>query len=147
MFDDEDLDHLELHRIGWQWFQAHAQQRMQIVGFWFVAMSFLTTGAVLAYVNTKLIPSLLVQMCIALTSLLFLFLDLRTRELIGYGEHLMSAAEARLADEYRMPEVKIVAEMHTNKRKTVSYRVLFSALYGGAVLISMSTAVLTVAAV
>ncbi|WIY07089.1 hypothetical protein QRX60_25740 [Amycolatopsis mongoliensis] len=144
MPDEEDSKDFDLHRIGWQWFQAHAQQRMQIVGFWFVAMSFLTTGAVLAYVNAKLVPSLLVQICIALASLLFLFLDLRTRELIGYGERLMAAVEARLAGEHGVPEIKIVAEMHTKKRKTVSYRLLFSALYGGTALISLSTSVLTV---
>jgi hypothetical protein len=126
---------LRLHAIGWQWFQTHAQQRMQIVSFWFVAMSFLSTGAVVAYANEQFGAAAMVAGAVVITSALFLLFDLRTRELISYGERLMAAAEASLAPLTSIPQVQIVGTMHTSNRKQVSYRTLFTALYGTAIVL------------
>lgn len=143
MFDGARPDPLKVHEIGWQWFVMHAEQRMQIVGFWFVAMSFLTTGAVLAYVNGRLGASLLVQLCIASSSVVFLLLDLRTRELIGYGERLMAAVEGAASEELSIPEFELV-DAPRSARRVLSYRVLLSVLYGGAAAISLLTSTITV---
>jgi apolipoprotein N-acyltransferase len=137
---------LEIHQIGWQWFQTHAQQRMQILGFWFVSMSFLTTAAVLAYVNGRLEASLLVQICVLVSSVLFLLFDLRTRELIGYGESLMATVESKIAAAIDIDEIAFVAQMHSSKRRTISYRLLLTLLYGTAMAASSTTSVLTIAA-
>lgn len=143
IFDDAKPDPLKVHELGWQWFTMHAEQRMQIVGFWFVAMSFLTTAAVLAYVNARLGASLLVQLCIAASSLVFLLLDLRTRELISYGERLMAAVERSTAAAFGIPELVLVDGPRRAPR-LLSYRVLLSVLYGGAAAISLVTAAITV---
>ena len=127
---------LKFHEIGWHWFQLHAQQRMQIVSFWFVAMSFLTTADVLAYVNKRYGAALIVSSGIVIASVLFLLLDRRTRELISYGERLMAAAELKLSAT-GPPELSIVSQMHTANRREISYRVLFTSLYGGAVLLGL----------
>jgi hypothetical protein len=130
---------LQVHEIGWKWFSLHAQQRMQIMSYWFVAMSFLTTGAVLAYNNNLHLATAIVCLAIALASVLFLLYDLRTRELIAYGERLMELAEQELSTEGI--DVRLVGGMHASHRRTVSYRTLFSALYGGAALLAILSSI------
>ena len=134
---------LKLHAIGWQWFNLHAQQRMQIVSFWFVAMSFLSTGGVIAYAGQQFGAALLVASSIVLASAIFLILDLRTRELISYGEHLMEAAETSLHSLVPVGELLIVGRMHSSNRKQISYRTAFTLLYGGAGLLGLLAVVFT----
>jgi len=139
-------DALKLHTVGWQWFSLHAQQRMQIVSFWFVAMSFLSTGAVIAYAGGKFGAALLVATSIVLASVVFLLLDLRTRELISYGERLMARAEQHLYSELQVQELVIVSNMHSSGRAQVSYRTTFTALYLGAAALGLLSALFSIRA-
>lgn len=120
------------YSMGWDWFQLHAQQRMQLLSFWFVAMSFLFSGAVMAFVGDS--PSIGVVICIAIvaSSVVSYFLDLRTQELIGYGERLMSSAEEAFQEASGWPNIELATQMHDTRRTTISYRILFMNLYLGA---------------
>jgi len=132
-----------LYDMGWQWFKLHAQQRMQIVSFWFVAMSFLCTAAAVVYSAKQYGATLLISSAIVLSSILFLLFDFRTRELISYGEQLMAAAEKQLSQLVKVSELVIVSDMHSFKRRTVSYRTLFTLLYGSASALGLFSIVLS----
>lgn len=131
----------KLHAAGLEWFKTHANQRMQLVNYWFVAMSFLTTAVVLAFAARSFGAALVVSGCIAFASLVFLFLDMRTRELISYGESLMEATELELFKASKLVETKMVVNMHSSKRRRTSYRVLFTLLYSGAGLLGLFGAI------
>lgn len=120
---------------GWalSWFQGHANQRMQLVNFWFVAMSFLITGAIIAdAAGGKWLP-VVIGAGAAGSSVVFYRLDKRTQELIRYGEEVMAMLEQRAAAEGSIA-FSLAFGMHDVNRRAGSYRVLFAALYlGGAI--------------
>lgn len=125
---------------AWGWFQLHAQQRMQLVSFWFVAMSFLATGAIVAYTSGYPGACALACWAIAAASILFFLLDLRTQELIGYGERVMAGLEAKVAKGQGLQDFRLASAMHDVNRIHVSYRTLFAILYLGTSVLSVTSA-------
>lgn len=82
--------------IVWDWFELHSQQRMQVLGFWLVALG-LVTGAYaqLLVANVRLAAAVVAFMGSGV-SCLFLLLDRRTRRLI-------KIAEAEMVEETSTP--------------------------------------------
>lgn len=119
-----------IHDMGWRWFQLLAQQRMQLVSFWLVAMSFLSTGAIVAYSEEQYAATILVLGAVIGATFVFWFFDLRTQELLSRGEDLMAQAESDLQESYGDSNLRLVQGMHGGGR--VTYRRLFAALYWGA---------------
>ena len=75
-------------------------------------MSLLVAAAVEALSSDRPFVACAVGVMIALSSLSFFLLDLRTQELIAYGETLMAATEARIAANSGVAEVAFVSAMH-----------------------------------
>ena len=117
--------------MGWRWFQLLAQQRMQLVSFWLVAMSFLSTGAIVAYNAQQYAATILVLSAVIGATCVFWLFDRRTQEMLSRGEDLMGQAESDLQESYGDPNLCLVQGMHAGGRAT--YRRLFTALYGGAI--------------
>lgn len=117
------------------WFTTHAQQRMQLLNYWFVAVSFLTTSSILAASASHLAVAKIIDSALIIASVLFYGLDVRTQELIAYGERAMSAIEQRSNSEGDSTDSFRLADgMHLQNRRAPAYRWLFAALYWGAAL-------------
>ena len=83
---------------AWNWFALHSAQRMQLVNFWLVAVSFLAAAFVQARTAHMLAVSVGVCVAGALASVSFFLLDVRTRQLVGVAEAALQRLEAdRLA--------------------------------------------------
>ncbi len=118
-----------LHAMGWEWFKLLAQQRMQLVSFWFVAMSFLTTGAIVAYASENYAAATLVFIAVIGSSIIFFLFDRRTQELLKRGETLMVQLEPILSRPDDKVAVHLADGMHESRE--VPYRALFRTLYLG----------------
>ena len=125
-------DRMSIYEAGWRWFEVHAQQRMQLISFWFVAMSFLSTGAAVAYSEGEFGATLLISLAVVGASILFQLLDQRTQELIKYGEEVMRQIEESWEEDSSHAALRLVSGLHDSNRSRISYRVLFSSLYFGA---------------
>ena len=91
---------LEPGSYAWNWFALHSGQRMQLVNFWVVAVAFLVSAFVQARANDLIFVSIGVSAAGAGTSVAFLLLDRRTRELI----HAAEAALRRIEESWEATE-------------------------------------------
>ena len=137
----EDASVLALHGIGWQWFSLLARQRIQLVSFWFVAMSFLTTSGMSAYTTDHAVAAMGVCGAMAGSSVVFFLLDRRTRGQLALARRLLEDAEHRIASHYDLASAEIAVNLHRLQSGDVPYRYLFGWLYGGAALLSVAAVV------
>lgn len=70
---------------AWNWFALHAGQRLQLVNFWLVAVAFLASAFVQARSNHLFAIAFGVCVTGAVSSLAFMRLDVRTRQLVEPG--------------------------------------------------------------
>ena len=128
----------ELHRVGWDWFSLLARQRIQLVSFWFVAMSFLTTAGMTAYTSDRAVAAMGVSVAMTGASAIFFLLDRRTRGQLALARRLLEDVERRIASHYHLASAEIAVNLHRRQRGDVPYRYLFGWLYGGAGALSLA---------
>jgi hypothetical protein len=131
----------ELHRVGWDWFSLLARQRIQLVSFWFVAMSFLTTAGMTAYTRGFSVAAMGISLAMAGASVVFYLLDVRTQGQLASARKFLEDVEREIAARAHLPSAEIAVKLHAQRRGHVPYRYLFAWLYGGASLLSAAALV------
>lgn len=134
----EDASLFALHSVGWGWFSLLARQRIQLVSFWFVAMSFLTAAGMTAYTSEHVVAAMGVSVAMAGASMVFFLLDRRTRGQLALARRLLEDVERRIASHYHLASAEIAVNLHRRQRGDVPYRYLFGWLYGGAGALSLA---------
>lgn len=114
---------------AWNWFALHAGQRLQLVNFWLVAVAFLAAAFVQARASHLTAIALGVSVTGAVSSLAFMRLDVRTRQLVRVAEDALSVFEkentAAGADEaFELTKASRLAR----DRSFDSYRVIIQGL-------------------
>jgi hypothetical protein len=82
-----------LQSYAWNWFALHAGQRLQLVNFWLVAVAFLAAAFVQAKASHLTAIAFGVSVTGAVSSLAFVRLDVRTRQLVRVAENALSVFE------------------------------------------------------
>lgn len=129
---------LVAHQIGWQWFSLIARQRIQLVSFWFLSMSFLTTAGMQAFTNDRYGAAMGVAGAMAGASAVLFFLDVRTRNQLKRSRLCLDAVEKRIARQSGIQEADIASHLHDRGQMEPSYKLLFAVLYGGAFCLSLA---------
>lgn len=119
---------------SWAWFSLHATQRLQMLNFWLVSVSFLTAAFTAAVVNDKPHAAFFVGVAGAALSFCFHRLERRTRRLIIIAERALSRFEIRLAETTGVSELALVSAAETEKEPFSSYAVVIRTMQGFAVL-------------
>jgi hypothetical protein len=79
---------------AWNWFALHAGQRLQLVNFWLVAVAFLAAAFVQARASHLVAIAFGVSLTGVVSSLAFMKLDVRTRQLVQVAENALRSIEA-----------------------------------------------------
>lgn len=79
---------------AWSWFALHAGQRLQLVNFWLVAVAFLVSAYVQARSNHMPVIAFGVSVAGIVSSVAFMRLDVRTRQLVQVAENALRHFEA-----------------------------------------------------
>ena len=124
---DEDFSRVALDH-AWGWFSMHAAQRMQVVGFFFVGVAFLTSAYTFALNADRPEASAVIAVAGALVAFLFRRLDIRTRELVKAGEAAMRESEKRLKNVTGIAEIELVDAVETPQTPFTSYGQVIAAL-------------------
>ena len=82
-----------MQSYAWNWFELHAGQRLQLVNFWLVAVAFLAAAFVQAKASHLTAIAFGVSVTGAVSSLAFMRLDVRTRQLVQVAENALSVFE------------------------------------------------------
>ena len=90
---DESDRSASLQSYAWNWFELHAGQRLQLVNFWLVAVAFLAAAFVQAKASHLTAIAFGVSVTGAVSSLAFMRLDVRTRQLVQVAENALSVFE------------------------------------------------------
>lgn len=124
--DDDEVLKLALDH-AWNWFAKHAAQRMQLMNYLLLAISFILA----AYGTTLSAKRPVVAGAIALlgafVTLVFWRLDVRTIELQKAAEGALAKIESRLSQRARV-SVEFVAPTRKSASRLARYRVLTRAL-------------------
>ncbi|MTD55292.1 hypothetical protein [Amycolatopsis pithecellobii] len=119
----------DVQTYAWNWFSMHANQRMQLVNFWLVAVAFLAAAFVQARMGHMTAIAVGVSVAGALSSLAFMMLDARTRQLVHLGERALRQVERDQADRESARQVILVAAASEVRRSRInSYRVIIEGL-------------------
>lgn len=70
----------------WAWFEVHSSQRMQVLGFWLVALGLVTSAYAQTIAAGLRSAAAVIAMMGAVISFLFVLLDRRTRNLVKIAE-------------------------------------------------------------
>ena len=97
----------ELREHAWNWFSMHAQQRMQTLNFFLIAMAFLGSAYGTSIAKTPGVAGGVAVTGLVL-SVIFNRLDHRNRELVKLGESALQTVEQRYQDLTSREEVQLV---------------------------------------
>jgi hypothetical protein len=78
---------------AWNWFALHSGQRLQLVNFWLVAIAFLAAAFVQARASHLVAIAFGVSVTGVVSSLAFMRLDVRTRQLVQVAENALRSIE------------------------------------------------------
>src|SRR5262245_17439344 len=94
----KDNDLLEYRKYAWDYFKAHAEQRLKTFNFYLFLSALLITASSTAFNMRFLNPfvGLALGCMLAFLSYIFQRLDLRNKELIGIGEQALIAIEKKM---------------------------------------------------
>jgi len=115
-------------RYAWEWFALHSGQRLQLVNFWLVAVSFLSAAFVQAVMADLQFVAVGVGLVGAIASLAFYRLDARTRQLIQVGEKALGHFERLRRSAGEDPIASLVSQANTDRRPIDSYRIIIQGL-------------------
>jgi hypothetical protein len=114
---------------AWNWFALHAGQRLQLVNFWLIAVAFLAAAYVQARANHMSAIALGVSITGVLSSLAFVKLDVRTRQLVQVAENALRYFEASGVAAGMDEVTELVKASHQWRRSRFdSYRVIIQGL-------------------
>lgn len=113
---------------AWGWFALHSGQRLQLVNFWLVSVAFLVAAFVQARSNH--LSAVAVGVCIAgaTSSLAFMRLDIRTRQLIQVAEAALRHLEQKRTTDGLSEVAELVRASHCNRHRLSSYRIIIQGL-------------------
>jgi hypothetical protein len=114
---------------AWNWFALHAGQRLQLVNFWLVAVAFLASAYVQARSNHMVAIAFGVSVTGVVSSLAFVRLDVRTRQLVQVAENALRYFEASGVAAGMDEVTELVKASHQARRSRFdSYRVIIQGL-------------------
>jgi hypothetical protein len=114
---------------AWNWFALHAGQRLQLVNFWLVAISFLATAFVQACASHLVAIAFGVSVTGVVSSAAFMRLDARTRELVRVAENALMAFETAQTESGLDEVHELVKASHDARRSRLdSYRIIIQGL-------------------
>ena len=114
---------------AWNWFALHAGQRLQLVNFWLVAVAFLASAYVQARSSHMTAIAFGVSVTGAVSSVAFMRLDVRTRQLVQVAENALSYFEAAGVAAGMDEVTELVKASHEIRRSRFdSYRVIIQGL-------------------
>lgn len=93
---------------AWNWFALHAGQRLQLVNFWLVSISFLAAAFVQSEVSHLHVIASGVSLVGAIASLAFVRLDARTRQLTRVAEDALATIERQWIEEGALSIIALV---------------------------------------
>ena len=126
--DDPDIN-TSAQSYAWSWFALHAGQRLQLVNFWLVAVAFLATAFVQARSSHLVAIAFGVSVTGVVSSLAFMRLDARTRQLIRVAENALRSFEVRRTAAGLDEVNELVKASHQAQRSYLdSYRVIIQGL-------------------
>ncbi len=114
---------------AWNWFALHAGQRLQLVNFWLVAVAFLAS----AYVQSRSSHMTAIAFGVSVTgvvsSVAFMRLDVRTRQMVQVAENALRHFEASAVAAGMDEVTELVKASHEARRSRFdSYRVIIQGL-------------------
>ena len=114
---------------AWNWFALHAGQRLQLVNFWLVAVAFLASAYVQARSDHMASIAFGVSVTGVVSSVAFVRLDVRTRQLVQVAENALRYFEAS-GVAAGMDEVTelVKAAQQVRQSRFDSYRVIIQGL-------------------
>jgi hypothetical protein len=125
----EELRAEQLHEYAWNWFAMHAGQRLQLVNFWLVAVSFLAAAFVQSETSHAHIIAAGVALIGAIASLAFQRLDARTRQLTQIAEDALREFENEWVTQGASGLIALVQRSHqARKSRMHSYRTIIQGL-------------------
>jgi hypothetical protein len=128
LLDMEDKDS-NARIYAWNWFALHAGQRLQLVNFWLVAVSFLAAAFVQARTSHLIAVAIGVSVTGTVASLAFLALDRRTRQLVRVAEDALRHLEQSQTASGQDKVMELVALSNADGRSFFdSYRVIIQGL-------------------
>jgi len=114
---------------AWNWFALHAGQRLQLVNFWLVAVAFLASAYVQARSNHLTAIAFGVSVTGVVSSVAFVRLDVRTRQLVQAAENALKYFEASAVAAGMDEVTELVKASHEMRRSRFdSYRVIIQGL-------------------
>jgi hypothetical protein len=114
---------------AWNWFALHAGQRLQLVNFWLVAVAFLASAYVQARSDHMTAIAFGVSVTGVVSSLAFMRLDVRTRQLVQVAENALRSFEASGVAAGLDEVTELVRVSHEVSRSRFdSYRVIIQGL-------------------
>jgi hypothetical protein len=114
---------------AWNWFALHAGQRLQLVNFWLVAIAFLAAAYVQARSNHMTAIAFGVSVTGVVSSVAFVRLDVRTRQLVQVAESALRHFEASGVAAGMDEVTELVRASHQARRSRFdSYRVIIQGL-------------------
>jgi hypothetical protein len=114
---------------AWNWFALHAGQRLQLVNFWLVAVAFLASAFVQARASHLFAIAFGVSVTGMVSSLAFMRLDIRTRQLVQVAENALRYFETGLVTAGLDEVTELVKASHQARRSRFdSYRVIIQGL-------------------
>jgi hypothetical protein len=113
---------------AWDWFELHANQRMQAVNFFLVATAFLCAAYVTALNYSRNAVALGVSLVGIAFSIFFAVLEARVRELVKSGERAIIPAQRILASRTSVAELTICDFVEKPSHRT-KYSTAISALH------------------
>lgn len=124
--DDAAMTH------AWNWFAAHAAQRLQIFNFFSITTAFLVAGFVSAHGDSS--PGLAGAVASAgvVASIAFNLVEQRTKALVHAGEAALGSLEARLATALQESTLEIVRAVERPSHRVTKYSFVFNCVQGGA---------------
>src|SRR3954468_18009725 len=146
--DPNALDKLneQAREHAWTWFALHANQRMQSFNFFLVATAFLV-AAYGALLEKHQAAAAAVAIAGAWLAFWFSRLDIRSRQLVKASEAaLRIIAQARLAGQTGIPELKIVDAVEIPTRGGSSYRIVIAVIQWSILVIFLSAAAYAICA-
>jgi hypothetical protein len=130
---------------AWNWFALHSGQRLQLVNFWLVAVAFLAAAFVQARSSHQVAIAFGVSLTGAVSSLAFMRLDVRTRQLVQVAEAaLVSGEKAQTAAGVNEVFELVAASRRVRTRRFDSYRIIIEGLQLTVAVIFLAAAIYSV---
>jgi hypothetical protein len=123
------------------WIELHTNQRQNLLNFFLIAAAFLVNAYVGALSDRHYILAGFIGLLGAAISVAFMLMDLRNRDLTRAGEVAVRDIEARLANTYNMPTLRIMEAIDKPRRPWLSIGKLVRAVHATVGLVFLGTAI------